>query len=218
MKIELHSHTAHSSRCGQVDAAQSVRMHAEAGYGAMVITDHFNNENLEYFPGTPIEQVRAWLGGYEEAKAAGEREGIRVLFGLEARLQDCDNDYLILGAEPNFVLENPRLHYLSLPELHRLCGEYGALLIQAHPNRKVCHLAPAEDLDGVEVANGNPRHDSRNDLTLAQAEEHPEWIRTSGSDFHRPEDVDHGGIETEMDIHTSAELAECLRCGRYKLL
>lgn len=218
MKIELHSHTAHSSRCGKVDAEQSVRMHAQAGYGAMVITDHFNNENLEYFPGTPLEQVRAWLGGYEEARAAGERLGVRVLFGLEARLQDCDNDYLIFGVEPDFVLDNPRLNHLTLPELHRLCGQYGALLIQAHPNRGACRPAPAEDLDGVEVANGNPRHDSRNDVTLALAQAHPKWIQTSGSDFHRPEDVDHGGILTDMDVRTSAELAQCLKSGNYTLL
>ena len=32
-----------------------------------------------------------------------------VLFGLEARLPDSDNDYLIYGASPRFVLENPQL-------------------------------------------------------------------------------------------------------------
>lgn len=218
MKIELHSHTAHSSRCGKVEAEDSVGMHVSGGYDAMVITDHYNNENLDYFPGTLDQKVRAWLGGYEQAKAAGDRMGIRVLFGLEARLQDCENDYLILGAEPNFVLENPRLNHLTLPELHELCHKYGALLIQAHPSRRNCHQMPAEDLDGVEVHNGNPRHDSHNGQTLAFAQAHPKLIRTSGSDFHQPQDLNCGGILTNRDIRTSAELADCLRQGDFQLL
>lgn len=218
MKIELHAHTAHSSACGRVEAAQGLAMYRDAGYDAVVITDHYNTHNLDRFPGAPLEQTRAWLGGYQQAKTAGETLGLRVLFGLEARLPGSENDYLIFGAEPEFVLENPQLHELDLPGLHALCRRYGALLVQAHPNRSTCTPAPHEHLDGVEVFNGNPRHDSHNDLTLSQAKRTPRLILTSGSDFHRPEDLARGGIVTDRDVRTSRDLADCLTSGDYTLI
>ena len=107
MKIELHSHTNHSSACGKVDPEVSMKMFAEAGYDVVVCTDHYNTYNLNRFSGTPVEQTQQWLHGYELAKAAGERNGVNVLFGLEARIPGAENDYLIFGAEPNFVMENP---------------------------------------------------------------------------------------------------------------
>ena len=47
MKWELHAHTAHSSHCGWVEPAEVARVHAAAGYTGMVVTDHYNCENLE---------------------------------------------------------------------------------------------------------------------------------------------------------------------------
>ena len=115
MKWELHAHTAQSSHCGHVDAEDVAAAHAGAGYGGIVITDHFEPGNVDCFPGGPRDRVRAWLEGYERAKAAGDRLGLIVLFGLEARLPDCENDYLIYGATPEFALENPLLYRLDLP-------------------------------------------------------------------------------------------------------
>ena len=210
-KYELHAHTRQGSKCGWLDAAEVVAMHSRAGYRGIVITDHYNNENLERFYGTPLEQAQAWLSGWRCARAAAEKEGITVLFGLEARLQDCDNDYLIFGVEPEFVLTHPRLNHMTLKQLHALCGAYDALLIQAHPNRKKCHPAPVEDVDGYEVMNGSARHDSQNELTKQLADQHTQLIQTSGSDFHRVEDIDRGGILTSRTIATSREMARCLR-------
>ena len=215
-KWEIHSHTRQSSKCGWLDAAESVRLHREHGYDGMVITDHYNNENIARFYGTPLEQAQAWTGGWRVARAAAEGTGFTVLFGLEARLQDCDNDYLIFGVEPEFVLENPRLNHLSRRELHALCRAWNAVLIQAHPSRTKCTPADPEDVDGYEVYNGSVRHENHSDQTKALADAHPELIQTSGSDFHRPGDVDRGGILTFDEIHTSAELAECLRLRRFE--
>ena len=141
---------------------------------------------------------------------------MRVLFGLEAHSAEhpC-NHFLIFGAEPNFVQENPRLYELSLPELQALCHRYGALLIQAHPFRSMCALAELSALDGVEVYNGHPHHQSHDERALAVAETNPRLIRTSGSDFHEPDALARGGIVTDRDIHTSAELAQCLRDGAF---
>lgn len=218
MKIELHSHSEHSSHCGKVEPDLQMKLFAEAGYDLVVATDHYNTYNIDCFSGTPVEKAREWLKGYEQMKEAGERHGVKVVFGLEARIPGSENDYLIFGAEPNFVLENPELHKLDLPSLYDLCHKYNALLIQAHPNRPMCFTASHTFLDGIEVSNGNPRQKNNNHMTLRQAELDPAMIRTSGSDFHQVPDLDRGGILTDMDVRTSADVAACLRSGNYQLI
>lgn len=219
MKIELHFHTDHSSRCGKVNPVDSVAMYREQGYDAIVVTDHYNTINVDdRFPGTDMEKTRSWLKGYEQAKAAGDAQGVTVLFGLEARVPGSENDFLIFGAEPEFVLENPRLHELDIPRLHALCQKYNALMIQAHPNRPMCYPVRHEFIDGVEVSNGNPRQQNNNARTLAQAEADPRMIRISGSDFHQIPDLARGGIVTDRDVRTNADLLACLRSGEYELI
>lgn len=212
MKWELHCHTDESSSCGKVPAVEVARVLAEAGYTGVVVTDHYNDYTLEkLFTGSPLERTRAWLRGYEQVKEAGEKLGLRVLFGLEARLPGNENDLLIFGAEPDFVLENPELHKLTLPELHALCHRYGAVMIQAHPGRVNCFRYEAEHLDGVEGFNGNPRQVNYNEETCEWAKDYPHLIVTSGSDFHQMPDLDRGGIWTDVDIRTSADMAKCLK-------
>ena len=93
----------------------------------------------------------------------------------------------------------------------------GALLVQAHPFRKKCTPAPAEYLDGIEVLNLNPRHDSHNDLALAYAREH-HLIMTAGSDCHRPGDQGTTGILSDTLPEDSFGLADLLRSGNYTII
>lgn len=219
MKWELHMHTSESSPCGRVPAAEGVAAYAEKGYDGVVVTDHFNQYAMEWLGGTDRAHVEKWLRGYRAAKEAGDRLGVRVLFGLEARVPGSENDYLIFGAEPEMVLENPTLYAGELSDVHALCRRYGALLVQAHPSRAgFCTPADAEDLDGAEVFNGNPRHNNENEKTLSWAKAHPRLIQTSGSDFHQMEDLARGGVETNWDVRTSAQLAQMLQSGEYTLL
>jgi len=219
MKWELHMHTAESSGCGHVSAADGVAAYARMGYDGVVIADHYNEYTLNWLGGSPEERIRKWMRGYEAAKEAGERLGVQVLFGLEARVPGSDNDYLVLGAEPEFVRKNPGMCDGTLSELHEICKRNHVLLVQAHPYRVgYCEPAPVEDVDGYEVFNGNPRHRNENEKAMLRAETYPEMIRTSGSDFHQMEDLARGGIETERDIRTSAELAQMLRDGAYRLI
>lgn len=210
MKIELHCHSGETSICGKVEAKELVRLHKEAGYDAVVVTDHYNEENVEQFTGTAEEKITQWLQGYESMKAEGEKAGLRVFFGIEARLPDCDNDYLLFGASPSFLYENPELHHMTLPDFYELCEKEGVLIIQAHPFRPGCHLADLSYLHGIEVCNGNPRHNSHNDLAQEIAAEHPELICTAGSDFHQVMDIDRCPVYME-DAGSEKELAEQLK-------
>lgn len=152
MKWELHAHCCETSLCGHVPAEELVKSYAGAGYTGLVLTDHYNAKTLDPMDGTDAEKVEKWLRGYELARAAGEKYGLRVLFGLEARLPINENDYLIFGATPEFLRAHPLLYRGTLPELHRLANDCGAIVVQAHPFREVCMPAAAEDLDGVECS------------------------------------------------------------------
>ena len=211
MKWELHAHCCETSLCGHVPAEELVKSYSGAGYTGLVLTDHYNEKTLDALTGTPEEKVEKWLRGYEIARKTGEECGLTVLFGLKARLPANENDYLIFGATPALLREHPLLHLQTLPALHALVHSCGAILVQAHPFREVCAPAPAEDLDGVEVFNGHPRHDSRNPLAMEFSIAHPHLIRTSGSDYHRTQDLATGGIETDRAIHTPAGLVQCLK-------
>lgn len=210
MKWELHMHTSETSHCAAVPVMEAIAAYAARGYDGVVLTDHFNDYTLAQWSGSPREQAECWLRSFRSAQETAKRWGIRVLFGLEARSTENLNDFLIYGAEPEFVLENPELYRLLPEELYGLCRKYDVLMVQAHPFRGMCQLFDVNYLDGVEAYNGNPFHDSHNDRALAVAEANPRLIATSGSDFHEVPDFARGGIETDRELHTSADLKKCL--------
>jgi len=67
------------------------------------------------------------------------------------------------------------------------------------------------------VFNGNPRHNSRNDLALMYATQH-KLLQCSGSDAHQVEDIGRGGLLTEERITDLATLKKVLREGSGELI
>ena len=212
MKLDLHVHTSEVSGCGKVPAAEMVRLYHEAGYDAIVITDHLiAGKNAEM----PMDERAGWyLSGYRAAKAEGERLGLTVILGAELRFDCGHEDYLLYGITEADIAPIMRdLDGGILPgDFYRRIRENGRMaLIQAHPFRPELRQAPLDELDGIEVYNGHPHHQSHNERALEVAEANPRFIRTSGSDFHEPDALARGGIVTDREIHSSAELAQCLR-------
>lgn len=213
MKIDLHVHTSEVSSCGRVPAAEMVRLYCEAGYDAIVITDHLiAGKNAEM----PMdERVRWYLSGYHAAKAEGDKRGLTVLLGAELRFDCGYEDYLLYGLTEADIA--PIMHDLDdgiLPGdfYRRLRKENRMVLIQAHPFRPDLHQAPLDELDGIEVYNGHPEHDSHNDLAMARALQGGEhFIKTSGSDAHKVHHVGRGGMVVDEVIADSQALARWLR-------
>ena len=207
---ELHCHTAQVSSCGVLSARELVEAYAKAGYNTLVITDHLHWDGLKNQP----KGARAdwFLSGYEAAKRAAQPLGIKVLLGAEIRIESGSEDYLCFGLTPDSlgrvidILE-------SLPSLERLYGELtkmGLMLIQAHPFRPGLIANDGSAVDGIEVYNGNPRHDSRNAVAKAHAQSIPGAIMISGSDAHEIEDVANGGIRSREPIDTNDALLKVL--------
>lgn len=219
-KIETHLHTTYVSRCGRLESAEIVAAYKAAGYSALIVTDHYNRTTFDYLgidPAAPGDKVGAFLEGYRLVREEGEKQGIRVFKGAELRFDESENDYLLYGWQDALLAEPEEIFRMGIAAFSPIARGQGALLIQAHPYRHGCTPAIARYLDGVEVYNSNPRHDSRNDLAQGYAQEFG-LIATAGSDCHRTEDIALAGILSERLPSDSMEMMRLLRSRNYTLL
>lgn len=213
--FDTHIHTKETSPCGKIPAAKLVQLYKQAGYRGIVITDHFSPYGLrpDYRENWQLAMA-AFCSGYKLARDKGKEVGLTVLFGLEISFRSPDkSDYLVYGAEESFLLEHNNLVDIDLPALRHLADAHDILIFQAHPFRSGMQPAAPHLLDGVEVYNGNPRHDSSNDLSLAFAEEHG-LLKIAGSDAHRLEDVGRGGVYLPESPETMEEFVQLLKTGK----
>lgn len=211
MKTEMHVHTSEVSPCARVKAKDMAMLYRQAGYDAVVVTDHFNNYVLEQYKGSEKQKVDCYLKGYLTAKEAGESIGLKVFFGIESCLLPERADFLFYGATPEFLYEYPKLYELSQKEAFEACCRHGILFLQAHPFRHQGTRNPAY-MHGMEVYNGNLRNPSHNALTAQFVKQYPQFVLTSGSDFHMYEDVGCGGMFLP-DPANETELVRVLREG-----
>ncbi|MBS7525292.1 PHP domain-containing protein [Fusibacter paucivorans] len=210
-KFEMHFHTDESSKCGKVPAKDSVKTYMASGYDGVVVTDHFS----AYEWGVPEPDrwpdiCNAFLKGYRAAVESVGESKFKVILGMEIRFPGNDNDFLVYGIDEAFLYHHPWVYMLTLAAFYELAKDYQLLIVQAHPFRDGCTLADTALLHGIEVFNGNPRHDSRNELAR-EAAERAGVIALWGSDFHREGDFSGRYFELEELPETSAALAAIIR-------
>ena len=207
--LEAHAHTSEVSRCSRLPAARLVESVHAAGYGALIVTDH-------YLPGERnTRQAREdFLKGFRAAReAAGQYGDMTVLPGMEIRFKGHDEDFLVYGLDeedildlPDDVCEAPA----ALHEFHEYCKAHGFLIYQAHPYRPGLFPANTPDIDGVETFNGNPRHDSRNRMAALFASRH-NLHTIAGGDVHEEGDQGTVGLLVPDTALTPKAFAEWLR-------
>ncbi len=217
-RFDTHIHSSEVSFCGRIPAETMVQMYLDAGYSGFVMTDHYNRSYMDLYGLPEWEQkLEHFLSGYRKAKAYGDKVGFNVLLGAELAVDGACNEYLLYGLTEEILKSTPELYALDLPALRRWADENSILIFQAHPYRPGMTRGMPGFLDGIEVFNGNPRHDSRNELALQYASQH-HLLMSSGSDAHQPEDVGRGGIETEERITSLEQLKAVLKSGTATLL
>ena len=213
LKFETHCHTAEVSACGRVPAAEMAALYKAAGYSGLCITDHINPWTFPETLTSWEEKSRYFLQGYRNAKAAAG-EDFDVLLGGEFHFYENNNDYLVYGLTEEFVekeLDNDILDW-GIQRFSDFCRANGLLLIQAHPFRSAMQINPPDRIDGIEVLNCHPRHDSRNFIAELWANRFG-LLKTSGSDAHQPEDIGTGGIYVKQRLSTIDMLVNEIRGG-----
>lgn len=219
-KIELHAHSSESSRCGSVKAAEVVKRYYEAGYKALVITDHYYARFFDKISNLSWDkQLKKYLSGYKAAQKAAQTLDFNVFLGIEIKFNNDPNEYLVYGLNEDFLKKHPNLHHLSLEEFRTLTVDQKQkiLIFQAHPFRP--GMAPAADqlLDGLEVYNGNQRHNSHNEQAFIYAKEH-NLKMISASDFHEYEDLAKGGIIINSVLESQSDLVNILNSNNLELI
>ncbi len=217
MKIEMHVHTSEGSPCAKADAESIVRTYSRIGYDAIVITNHFDNKLLKDFGRTNEERIERYLLGYKKAKAVGLKYGIKVMLGMEIRLEPHTEDFLIYGIDEEFLLQYPDLCFMSQKEIFELCHSYGAVFYQAHPFRNPCRPQDPRFLDGVEY-NQRPDSGNHNEKLDAWIRDYPKLKLISGSDCHNLEQAGYGGIEIERDVSDIKELVRLMKNTQVKFI
>ncbi len=216
-KYDTHVHTSETSRCGRVPARETVRLYRDAGYDGIIITDHFCTPFFDSISGDWKSKVDQYLDGYRKALDEGNKSGLKVFLGMEILFDENLNDYLIYGFEESFLYENPGLCSLGLKKFSDFIKGTQIKIVQAHPFRRYITPADPSLLHGVEVYNGNPRHDSQNHLALQLANRH-KLSKTSGSDFHQTEDIARGGMESQYPLKNMGDFIKLLNDGSFRLI
>ena len=223
-KTELHAHTSETSNCGKTKAKDLVNAYIKAGYSTVVITDHLSTHTYfkyKYNKMTWDEKIDVFVKGYNKALEVAKGR-INILLGMEMRfdedLPEHDlNDYLVFGVTEEFLRNNGDLINMDIKSFSELAHKNGLLIFQAHPFRDDMTRAESTLLDGAEIYNGNPRHNSRNEKAEKWASENG-LKGSSGSDFHQMEDLAHGGIITDTEIKTNEDLLKILKSNNYEII
>ena len=193
--FDPHTHTAETSKCGHLPAAEVVDRYVRHGFSGLVVTDHLHPEYL-----SRIDTDHDWnkvmdhyLSGYHASRKRGDEVGFQVILGAELRFPENDNDYLVYGIDEDWLRSNPYVCCMSAREFWQKFHDQ-VLIIHAHPYRDGNTVVFEDAVHGTEIINGNPRHDNHNDLALDLARRHPDFFRLAGSDTHQAGDEARAGV------------------------
>lgn len=216
-KTELHAHTSEVSRCAQICGEELVNLYEKAGYSTVVITDHMSKRTFPVVKKWKWnEYVNDYLIGYNAAKKAAQGR-LNIILGMEISFYENDNDYLVYGVDEKFLRRHPNMLEMGIRKFSDIAKRSGLIVVQAHPFRDHMTVIKPGIVEGIEVFNAHPGHDSRNDIARMWAEKYGYKIKTSGSDFHEIHHGARGGIITDFEIKDNEALFRALR-GERKLI
>ena len=212
-KTELHSHTKPVSRCSDIETKKLVQIYKENGYDSVVVANHF----MTNMQGESTEDKIKWyLEDYYNGCEEGKTLGINVIFGAEIRFVQNNNDYLVFGIEPEDLFDIYKMLPYGIDRFYREYKNEKNVIIQAHPFRDGMEKVKPESLDGIEVFNMHPNHNSRIGLAAKYAQKH-NMIATCGSDFHHYGHECLCGILTKEPLKNSYDVANVLKSGDYNM-
>ena len=212
-KIETHAHTSPMSPCADFTPKEVIKKYAEIGFSAIAITNHFCH--YTFLDDSKETVKKRFLSDFYASYEAGEKNGIKVILGMEIRFPTNANDYLVYG----FCEEDiERIFDLSFTDCATFYKEFKNdknIILQAHPFRNGMERYNPEYLDGIETFNMHPGHNARIGEAVKYAKEHPLFITTCGTDFHHEGHQGLGGILTKTIPQNSFELATLLKSRDY---
>ena len=218
-KVELHAHCSPASPCGDLPAAEVVRIFHDCGYHGMALTNHFFPRLSQQILGEMDKEkyLALYFENYRAACEEGAKLGMTVWLGAELRWANVDDsDYLIYGVDEPMLREIYDYLDADAETFLRDCKSEKSFFVQAHPYRSYCKPMDAALLDGVEVFNMHPNHNSR--VALAAQQYGGKGLSLlMGTDYHHPGHHDLCATRMQTLPKDSFALAAALKGGDYIL-
>lgn len=218
-KYEMHCHTAQTSRCGHIDAADLIDFYKAAGYTGVVVTDHFFNGNCAVPRALPWKtRVELFQKGYKAAKERGDEIGVDVFFGWEFTYVD-GTDFLTYGLGADWLLEHKDCDKMRIVDYCTLVQKSGGYVVHAHPFREdsyieMIRLLP-RNVDAVETLNAG-RKDFENKMADQYADNYG-LPKMCGTDNHTGMRDRLAVLELDFRAENSAEIIKAVLEGRHKM-
>lgn len=212
-RIELHAHTKPVSPCSEIPPADLVRAYIEQGFHGVVITNHFNLGDMKGLP--KEEGLDYYMSGYEQTKQAAEGTGLQIFLGTEIRFNEHPNEYLVYGVDRQLLSQCYDYLDQGLAAYRAEVTLPNSVFLQAHPFRDRMVRREPELMDGLEVFNMHPNHNSRVSQAARYAATIPSAIKTIGTDFHHPGHEGLSALRVKRMPEDSFDLAAILRSGDY---
>ena len=211
-KTEMHAHSWPCSGCSEIPPENVVKAYAEAGYTTVVLSNHFSMYMREY--GNKPKALKTYLRDYNTAVEYGKKYGVNTVLGCEIRFTENDNDYLLFGIDEETLTEAYDYIPRTVEEFSKWFRNDTRLFIQAHPFRDGITQIDPELIDGIEVFNMHPGHNSRVAFAAKYAQRN-DFIITCGTDYHHHHHEGMVALLTKKPIANSFELASALKSRDY---
>ena len=122
-RYETHLHTTAASACAKSAGSEYISFYKDLGFDGIIVTDHFFNGNCCVPKNLPWEdRVDIFCSGYEDAKAEGDRQGLKVFFAWESRFHG--DEFLVYGLDKEWLKAHPDMlewdhitHYNKITEV-----------------------------------------------------------------------------------------------------
>ncbi len=208
-KTELHCHTSEGSGCSSESTADTIERYIKLGYTTAAVTNHFSDDDGRKFEYHAFVDHIFDVTELAKKCAAGR---LNIISGIELRLNENNNDYLVYGVTRELMHSVERGFFnVDVSDAHDFFRKNGCVFIQAHPMRWGITTTHPDDVDGYEIINTHYAWDSHNEVaTLWAKTVKPDGIMTAGTDHHDLENVPSACIVTDFPITTDELLVRTL--------
>ena len=222
MLFDLHVHTAGMSNCARSPYQEMVDEYVKAGYGGVVLTNHYNFLYTVPYGGAywASDYPKAYLDEFYRARDYGAKKGLKVFFGREVAisLPKCTYaEFLYYGITPDEFLRYADMFEYDQKGLFEVANKCGAVLVQSHPFRIQQGHIPHDPkfMHGVEI-NCHAKFLRDEDKVRAFASEH-NLLVTCGSDYHINFQAGCAGVDFFENPIDEKDLATKIKNGEYKI-
>lgn len=223
IKLETHCHLKGTSACADTDIDIVIDKYAEAGYGGIVVTNHFSADCYErcYVGNSRKEKIDYFFNVYDDFSKKCNKKNIITFWGAEVRTKDertsRGTEYVVLGLPKKAYYEGEFLFNLDQKGLFELAEKHGAFMYQTHPFRVGVVNGDPKYLHGAEYFNGHYHHCNNNELAREFCREN-NLIGLSGTDFHHIDQPITAGIMLPKEITNEEQLVKFLFKDNFSLI